>query len=48
MRVTRSWKRNLTVVWIAELLAIMGFSSTFPIYSYYIQSLGVPQDLVAR
>jgi len=46
--VTRSWKRNLTVVWIAELLAIMGFSSTFPIYSYYIQSLGVPQDLVAR
>lgn len=44
----RSWKRNLTVVWIAELLAIMGFSSTFPIYAYYIQYLGVPEDMVAR
>ncbi|MGC9346594.1 MAG: MFS transporter, partial [Anaerolineae bacterium] len=42
------WKRNLRVVWIAEFLAIMGFSSTFPIYAYYIQYLGVPQNLVAR
>lgn len=44
----KNWKRNLRVVWIAELLAIMGFSSTFPIYAYYIQYLGVPQHLVAR
>lgn len=44
----KTWKRNLTFVWIAELLAIMGFSSTFPIYTYYIQSLGVPDHLVAR
>ncbi len=44
----KSWKRNLTFVWIAELLAIMGFSSTFPIYTYYIQYLGVEDQLVAR
>jgi len=37
MRVTRSWKRNLAVVWIAGFLAIMGFSSTFLIYSYCSQ-----------
>lgn len=44
----KAWKRNLTFVWIAELLAIMGFSSTFPIYTYYIQYLGAPDHLVAR
>ena len=42
------WRRNLTVVWIAELLAIMGFSSTSPIFTYFIQDLGVPNNLVAR
>lgn len=35
-------------MWIAQLLAIMGFSSTFPIYAYFIQSLGVEDHLVAR
>ena len=45
---TRNWKRNLTVVWIAELLAIMGFSSTAPIYAYFIQYLGVDDALIAR
>lgn len=44
----KTWKRNLRVIWIAELLAIMGFSSTFPIYAYYIQYLGVEENLVAR
>ncbi len=43
-----TWRRNLRVVWLAELLAIMGFASTFPIYAYYIQSLGVANNLVAR
>lgn len=46
--VVKTWKRNLRVVWIAELLAIMGFSATFPIYAYYIQYLGVEENLVAR
>ncbi len=43
-----SWKRNLWVVWVAEFLAIMGFSTTNPIFPYYIQYLGVRDDLVAR
>ncbi|MGC9467808.1 MAG: MFS transporter [Anaerolineae bacterium] len=45
---TKNWKRNLWVVWTAELLAIMGFSATFPIYTYFIQYLGVESDIVAR
>lgn len=45
---TRNWKQTLRVVWIAQLLAIMGFSATNPIYPYFIQSLGVEQEMVAR
>ncbi|MDF1515400.1 MAG: MFS transporter, partial [Anaerolineae bacterium] len=44
----RIWRRNLRVIWIAELLAIMGFSSSFPIWTYYIQELGVDENSVAR
>ncbi len=44
----KSWRRNLWVVFAAQLLAIMGFSSTFPIFPYYIQDLGVEMELVAR
>ena len=44
----KNWKRNLNVVWAAELLAIMGFSSTFPIYAYFIRYLGVEEHLIAR
>jgi DHA1 family multidrug resistance protein-like MFS transporter len=43
-----TWRRNFRAIWIAELLAIMGFSSNFPIYTYYIQSLGVNEQLIAR
>ncbi len=45
---TKNWKRNLWIVWIAEFLAIMGFSSTAPIYTYFIQYLGVDDALIAR
>ena len=45
---TKRWRRNLWATWIAELLAIMGFSSSFPIWSYYIQELGVTGDAVAK
>ncbi|MCU0521155.1 MAG: MFS transporter [Anaerolineae bacterium] len=45
---TTTWQRNMRIVWIAELLAIMGFSSTFPIYTYFIQYLGVEDHLIAR
>ncbi|MGC9394260.1 MAG: MFS transporter [Anaerolineae bacterium] len=45
---TKRWRRNLWATWVAELLAIMGFSSSFPIWSYYIQELGVTGDAVAK
>lgn len=38
-----TWKRNLYVVWVAELLAIAGFSVAFPFLPYYIQELGVTE-----
>lgn len=44
----KAWRRNFRAIWIAELLAIMGFASNFPIYTYYIQSLGVDDHLIAR
>ncbi len=43
-----NWKRTLRVIWIAQLLAIIGFSATSPIYPYYIQFLGVEEHLTAR
>jgi DHA1 family multidrug resistance protein-like MFS transporter len=44
----KTWRRNLRAIWLAELLAVMGFASNFPIYTYYIQSLGVDERLIAR
>ncbi len=38
---TRGWKRNLYVIWAAELVAIAGFSVAFPFLPYYVQELGV-------
>jgi DHA1 family multidrug resistance protein-like MFS transporter len=35
------WQRNLAVLWIAELVAIAGFSVTLPFLPYYVQELGV-------
>jgi len=45
---TQNWQRNLWGVWIAELLAIMGFASFLPILPYYVQFLGVEGEAVAR
>jgi len=45
---TRNWQRNLWGVWIAELLALMGFNSFQPILPYYVQSLGASGEAVAR
>ena len=44
----KKWQRNLWATWVAEFLAIMGFSSSFPIWSYFIQELGVTGDAVAK
>ncbi len=38
---TRGWKRNLYVIWAAELVAMAGFSVAFPFLPYYVQELGV-------
>ncbi|MBN1580847.1 MAG: MFS transporter [Anaerolineae bacterium] len=36
-----SWKRNLAILWIAEVLSISGFSVVLPFLPYYVQELGV-------
>jgi MFS transporter, DHA1 family, multidrug resistance protein len=41
-----SWKRNLYVIWAAELVAIAGFSVVFPFLPFYVQELGVPEGQV--
>lgn len=41
------WRRNLRAVWIAELLAIMGFAAFSPILPYYVEYLGVSGEAVA-
>lgn len=36
-----SWKRNLWVIWAAELVAIAGFSVVSPFLPYFVQDLGI-------
>jgi len=36
-----SWQRNLAVIWLAELIAISGFTVFMPFMPYYVQELGV-------
>lgn len=36
-----NWRRNLYVVWLGEVLALMGFDAAIPFLPYYIQELGV-------
>jgi DHA1 family multidrug resistance protein-like MFS transporter len=36
-----AWKRNLYVIWVAELVAISGFAVVFPFLPYYVQDLGI-------
>jgi DHA1 family multidrug resistance protein-like MFS transporter len=38
---TQNWKRNLYVIWAAELVAIAGFTVVMPFLPYYVQELGV-------
>ncbi len=35
------WRRNLWIIWCAEFIAILGFSSVLPILPFYVQRLGV-------
>lgn len=36
-----SWKRNLAIIWIAQVFSISGFSVVLPFLPYYVQELGV-------
>lgn len=36
-----AWKRNLYVIWVAELVAVAGFSVVMPFLPYYVQELGI-------
>jgi DHA1 family multidrug resistance protein-like MFS transporter len=38
-----TWKRNLYVIWVAELIAIAGFAVVFPFLPYYVQELGITE-----
>ncbi len=38
-----TWKRNLYVIWFAELVAIAGFAVVFPFLPYYVQELGITE-----
>jgi DHA1 family multidrug resistance protein-like MFS transporter len=38
-----TWKRNLYVIWAAELAAIAGFSVVMPFLPYFVQELGITE-----
>ncbi len=37
------WQRNLYTLWVAELVAIAGFTVVVPFLPYYVQALGVTE-----
>lgn len=39
----QTWQRNLYTLWVAELVAIAGFSVVLPFLPYYVQELGVTE-----
>jgi DHA1 family multidrug resistance protein-like MFS transporter len=41
LRLRQPWQRNLAVIWLAELIAISGFTVFMPFMPYYVQELGV-------
>lgn len=38
-----AWRRNLYIIWFAELVAITGFAFVWPFMPYYVQELGVTE-----
>jgi len=38
-----AWQRNLYIIWVSQLVAIIGFSVVFPFLPYYVQELGVTE-----
>ncbi len=39
----QTWQRNLYTLWIAQLVAIAGFTVVLPFLPYYVQALGVTE-----
>jgi DHA1 family multidrug resistance protein-like MFS transporter len=39
----QTWKRNLYTLWVAELVAVAGFTVVLPFLPYYVQELGVTE-----
>jgi DHA1 family multidrug resistance protein-like MFS transporter len=39
----QTWQRNLYTLWVAELVAIAGFTVVLPFLPYYVQDLGVTE-----
>ena len=40
----QKWQRNLYALWVAELVAIAGFTVVIPFLPYYVQELGVTES----
>ncbi|MCP4542098.1 MAG: multidrug efflux MFS transporter [Chloroflexi bacterium] len=43
-----SWRRNLVVIWFAELIAIVGFTVVIPLLPLYVRELGVQDENEVR
>ena len=39
-----SWQRNLWVLWVAEVLTILGFSMCYPFLPFYLEKKLLPHD----
>ena len=39
----QTWQRNLYTLWVAELMAVAGFTVVLPFLPYYVQELGVTE-----
>ena len=39
----QTWQRNLYTLWVAELVAVAGFTVVIPFLPYYVQELGVTE-----
>jgi DHA1 family multidrug resistance protein-like MFS transporter len=39
----QTWRRNLYTLWVAEFMAIAGFTMALPFLPYYVQELGITE-----